>query len=156
MADEAERVVFDCVVYTQAIINPDGPAGKCLELARDDALTLCISDYLLAEILELPGKLAPRLKITREKLDVFIADLVQFSRHVATVPEIYRLERDPDDSHYINLALAAEANLITSRDRDLLDLMDTARSEARAFMQQFPQLRILTPDALLALLHRTP
>jgi hypothetical protein len=69
MEGEAERVVFDCVVYAQAIINPDGPAGKCLELAREGSLSLCTSDYLLGEIRELPGKLSPRLKVTATKVE---------------------------------------------------------------------------------------
>lgn len=154
MPGEAERVVFDCVVCAQAIINPDGPAGRCLELARDGALNLCISDYLLAEIRELPAKLSPRLKVTPQKVEQFIFDLVSFSRQVAQVPDLFRLDRDPDDSHYINLALAAEARLITSRDRDLLDLMDNARPESRSFMQQFPTLRILAPEQLLKEAHR--
>lgn len=149
MANEAERVVFDCVVYAQAIINPDGPAGACLEFARNGALSLCISDYLLGEIRELPGKLKPRLQITPEKVEQFILDLVSFSRMVQSVPEVYILDRDPDDSHYINLALAADAKLITSRDRDLLDLMDPSQSAGREFALHFPQLQILTPEQLL-------
>src|SRR5213076_263616 len=91
MPGEAERVVFDCVVYAQAVINPDGPAGKCLELARDGALSLCISDYLLTEIRELPGKLSSRLKITPIKVEEFILDLVRCSRRVDSIPEVYTL-----------------------------------------------------------------
>src|SRR5947207_8655167 len=103
MPAEAERVVFDCVVYAQAVINPEGPAGACLELARKGALSLCTSRYLITEISELPSKLAPRLNITTEKIRDFIMDLASFAREVRDVPEIFRLDRDPDDSHYINL-----------------------------------------------------
>ena len=154
MPAEAQRVVFDCVVYTQAIINPDGPAGRCLALARDGTISLCTSDYLLSEIRELPHKLKPRLRITPQKVEDFILDLMSVSRHVETVPETYVLQRDPDDSHYINLAVAVGARLITSRDRDLLDLMDDARPESREFMQRFPSLQILTPEELLAQFNR--
>jgi putative PIN family toxin of toxin-antitoxin system len=149
MSGEVERVVFDCVVYAQAIINPDGPAGACLEFAREGVLSLCISDYLLREIRELPGKLAPRLNITPQKVQEFIEDLVSFSRWIADVPHLYTLERDPDDSHYINLALASDAKLISSRDRDLLDLMDLSFPTARDFQTRFPTLRILRPEELL-------
>jgi putative PIN family toxin of toxin-antitoxin system len=148
MSDEAECVVFDCVVCTQAILNPDGPAGKCLELARDGGLTLCISDYLLTEIRELPDKLSPRFQVTSPKIEEFVADLKSFAPLIVNIPQIYHLQRDPDDSHYINLALAA-GKLITSRDRDLLDLMDDSNAEGRDFLQRFPGLRILTPPALL-------
>jgi predicted nucleic acid-binding protein len=57
--------------------------------------------------------------------------------------------RDPDDSHYVNLALAADAKLIVSRDRDLLDLMDNSIPEGLDFQGRFPSLRILDPVAFL-------
>jgi uncharacterized protein len=64
-------------------------------------------------------------------------------------PVVFTYERDPDDAHYVNLALAANANLIVSRDRDLLDLADTTRPEAIEFRRQFPTLRILEPVQFL-------
>ena len=150
MASDPERVVFDCVICAQAIINPFGPAGRCVELAKDGVVSLCISDYLIAEIRQLPSKLAPRLRITDEKVGTWVADLVSFAIHFADVPERYRLERDPKDSPYINLALVAEAKIVTSRDKDLLDLMDASRPESREFQQLFPALRILTPGQFLS------
>ena len=149
MSGQSEMVVFDCVVYAQAIINPNGPAGACLELARNGAVSLCISDYVLEEIRQLPAKIAPRFRITPAKVEECINDLIQFSRHMSQVPQVYVLDRDPDDSHYINLALAAGAKLITSRDRDLLDLMNAALPSGKAFQAQFPDLRVLTPEELL-------
>jgi predicted nucleic acid-binding protein len=34
------RVVFDCNVFLQALANPDGPAGQCLEFALTGKATL--------------------------------------------------------------------------------------------------------------------
>src|SRR5205823_5554624 len=116
----------------------------------EGALTLCSSPYLLSEIRELPAKLSPRLKITPQRVEGFILDLASFARHVQVVPEVFILDRDPDDSHYINLALAAHAKLITSRDHDLLDLMDRTSPEGQAFRLRFADLQILTPEGLLA------
>ena len=56
---------------------------------------------------------------------------------------------DPDDSHYVNLALHAEAGVIVSRDKHLLNLMDAARKEAQEFMAQFPAIRVIDPVELL-------
>ena len=64
-------------------------------------------------------------------------------------PEIFSYQRDPDDAHYINLALAADARLIVSRDKDLLDLMDATKPEAAEFQQRYPSLRILSPVGFL-------
>jgi putative PIN family toxin of toxin-antitoxin system len=102
------------------------------------------------EIRELPSKLSPRLKITSQRVEGFVLDLVSFARHVQVVPARYELRRDPDDSHYINLALAADAKWITSRDRDLLHLMDTTAVDGCEFQRLFPELRIITPEQLLA------
>ena len=63
------------------------------------------------------------------------------------MPNVVRSE--PGDAHYINLALAADARLIVSRDKDLLDLMDPAKPEAAEFQGRYPLLRILNPVAFL-------
>ena len=47
------------------------------------------------------------------------------------------------------LAVAADAKLIVSRDKDLLDLMDSAKPEAADFQARFPLLRILDPVLFL-------
>jgi predicted nucleic acid-binding protein len=63
---------------------------------------------------------------------------------LTAVPEVFKLERDPKDERYLNLALASSASYLVTWDRDLLDLMDD-----EAFRLQFPQLTILEPPALL-------
>jgi predicted nucleic acid-binding protein len=73
---------------------------------------------------------------------------------VATVPTLYEHPHDPDDSHYVNLALAAGARLVVSRDRDLLNLMETNRPEGEEFRRRFPELRILDPVEMLRELRR--
>ena len=45
---------------------------------------------------------------------------------------------------YLNLALAAAADYLVTRDKDMLDLMQDP-----AFRGQYPTLTILTPVALL-------
>jgi predicted nucleic acid-binding protein len=49
----------------------------------------------------------------------------------------------------VNLAVAAQANLIVSRDKDLLDLGNPARPESTEFHRRFPTLRILEPVQFL-------
>ena len=72
-----------------------------------------------------------------------------FGQIVSNVTPTYVHPIDPDDSHYIDLALAAGASLITSRDRHLLNLMDRA-PEGAEFHRRFPFLDIVTPEALLS------
>ena len=148
----APRVVFDCMIYTQALISERGPAGLCLNHVRLGALRLVWSDYVLQEIRELPLKLPARLLVTPERVDAFISAIAPYAEHRASVPPLYENPFDPDDSHYVNLALAAAANIITSRDKDLLRLMDDSIPEGHDFHGRFPDLRILTPETLLELL----
>ena len=50
----------------------------------------------------------------------------------------------PKDEPYLDLAVAAGARYLVSRDRDLLDLMNDAQ-----FRQRFPELIVLDPPAFL-------
>jgi len=59
-------------------------------------------------------------------------------------PRVFELPRDPKDEPYINLAIAARARYLVTRDKNLLDLKDdeALRRLARA-------LTILDPAAFL-------
>jgi predicted nucleic acid-binding protein len=72
------------------------------------------------------------------------------------VPAVFTYDRDPDDAHYVDLAVAAQAKLIVSRDRDRLDLMDDRRQDSLAFKRRFPSLRILDPVQLIRELEAAP
>jgi len=63
---------------------------------------------------------------------------------VADVVKAFTLERDPKDERYINLAIASEVRYLVSWDHDLLDLLSD-----EGFRQNFPNLTILDPPALL-------
>lgn len=143
---DLNRVVFDCNVYAQALINPKGPAGACLVAAQDGRIILFISEYVIQEIRELPTKLKAGLGVTAEVVERLILDVAKYAQPIDQVPQLYMHPHDPDDSHYINLAMVAKAMLIVSRDRHLLNLMDEARPDGREFKKQFPSLTVLTPD----------
>lgn len=144
-------VVFDCNVCFQAMVSPNGPAGRCVRMVRDGSLKLFVSDYVLAEIRDLPNdpQLVAKFQLTAEQAEAFIASIISVAQHCKDVPEVYQHPHDPDDSHYVNLAIANDARLIVSRDRHLLSLMDLARKEAQDFRRRFPTLRVLDPVSLL-------
>ena len=144
-----QRVVFDCPIYAQALINPRGPAAACLSLAQNGRFLLFISDYVVQEIRELPTKLKPKLGVTPQRVEGLIHDLAKYAQPIDNVPDTYVSPFDADDSHYINLALATRSQLVVSRDKHLLNLMDQAREEARDFARRFPELRIVEPPILL-------
>ena len=59
------------------------------------------------------------------------------------MPKEFSYPRDEDDEPYINLAIAAGAGFIISRDRDLLDLMTGHADKCKEFRQRFRPLKVV-------------
>jgi len=149
------NVVYDCNVFVQALINIDGPGGGCIRRALAKEVSLFLSDPLLTEIRETPTKPTPaRLGVTVERTEALIQNLLQVAVLVRTVPQRFTYKRDPDDAHYVDLAIETNSSLIVSRDKDLLSLMYSTDVEASSFRSQFPHLRILDPVTFLRELSR--
>lgn len=55
---------------------------------------------------------------------------------IKNVLQVFNYARDPKDEKYINLAVAAGAEYIISRDSDLLDLMTSFDNESKEFRQK--------------------
>lgn len=145
------RVVFDCNIFLQAMLSMRGPAFACFQRFERGEVLLFVSPYVLAEIKALPDH--PDLRrfktLTHDRVNRLITDVIARATTITNPPVVFTFERDPDDAHYVNLALEARAKLIVWRDKDLLDLMDTGLSDGRNFRTRFPDLRILLPQELL-------
>jgi putative PIN family toxin of toxin-antitoxin system len=145
------RAVFDCNIFLQALASPDGPAGQCLQLAIAGNVQLFISQAIVDEICDVAArpKVIVKLKLVPERLAAFIEAIEISATLLSGFPDPFEYRRDPDDANYVNLALAANAALIVSRDKDLLDLMDTTIADGAEFKSRFPLLRILDPVTFL-------
>ena len=154
MAGEAEpslvkpRVVFDCMVFLQGAGRPASPSRACFHLVDEGQIDLCLSSDILAEVRDVltrPKTLRQFPLLSPEWVETFLQNAEHKAIVVLTeVPKAFRLERDPKDEPYLDLAVAARARYLVSRDRDLLDLMNDAQ-----FRQRFPDLRITDPPAFL-------
>jgi hypothetical protein len=51
-----DKLVYDCNVYLQFLLNQNGPSGRCVSLALQNYVELFISDSVLTELRELPEK----------------------------------------------------------------------------------------------------
>ena len=149
-----ERVVFDCNVLFQALVSPGGPARKLVELAGEGTLALYSSSYVLDELKDVVSR--PKIQKQFVLSDVAVTKFFDLIAVCATmlddVVHVYDLPRDPKDAHYVDLAVAAKAKLIVSRDKDLLALRDDTTAEGRDFHARFPEIQVLTPPELLALI----
>jgi putative PIN family toxin of toxin-antitoxin system len=115
---------------------------------------LFISEFVLDELRDVTSRssIVARFRFTDERLKLFLESLVELATMVGDVPHVFEFPRDPKDARYVDLAVAAQAKLIVSRDRDLLSLGDSATADGRDFKSRFPELQILTPTELLQLL----
>ena len=65
---DPRRVVYDCNIFTQALMNPLGPAGACVVAAIENRVTLFVSEFVLEEIRDIPNKPTPRsVGVTHQK-----------------------------------------------------------------------------------------
>jgi putative PIN family toxin of toxin-antitoxin system len=141
------RAVFDCMVFLQAAGRLASPARACFHLIEEGRVTLCLSPEILVEVravLTRPKTLQKFPLLSPEWVESFVRDVETRAVLLSQVPKVLTLERDPKDEPYLNLALAAQANYLVSRDRDLLDLMSR-----ESFRKQFPELTILDPASFL-------
>jgi uncharacterized protein len=139
--------VFDATTLLQAAANRQGPAGQCLAFADEGHVQLLLSADTLAEIRDVLDR--PKIrrsfpKLTDEHVDAFLDRLIAVARHLDDIPAAFRLDRDPDDEPYVNLAIAAGAGFLVSRDNDLLDLAKDTQ-----FIAAHPSLAIVDPVAFL-------
>lgn len=146
------KVVFDCNVFLQALLNPHGIAAKCKKLVNNQKVILFVSADILREVSEVLQRprfqmLSPHL--TPERITAFLEDIRDKAIPLTNVPEEYHFQRDPKDEPYINLAIVAEARYLVSYDKDLLDLMNSATESGREFQRRYPMLKIVDPLTLL-------
>jgi putative PIN family toxin of toxin-antitoxin system len=142
------------MVFVQALANAKGPAHACYQLVQSGMLCLHITPAVVAEVREVLGRSKLRKKLpslTPEVVDAFLRDVESHAVLLSEVSDVFKFPRDPKDEPYLNLAIAAQARYLVSRDNDLLDLM-----EDEGFRRQYPGLTIIDPGALLRELTPSP
>jgi predicted nucleic acid-binding protein len=68
------RAVFDCNTFLQALASPDGPAGKCVQLALDGKVDLYLSPTVLEELAEVASRatVIAKLQLTPDRTQAFL------------------------------------------------------------------------------------
>lgn len=154
----ARPAVYDCNVLLGAILSTRGANYACVELVMSGRVTLILSSKVLLELRRMPDhKDLKRFKsLTVERIDALVARLLPRAMLIDDIPARFEYARDPDDAHYVNLALAANAVYVVSRDKDLSDLMNAETADAVDFRGRFPHLRILEPREFLEEMRTLP
>jgi predicted nucleic acid-binding protein len=92
---ERLKVVFDCNVFLQALGNPFGPAGQCLQAAFDRNVQLFIDRKLLEELVEVARRptVVRALKLLPRRVDALMLALAVVATLIENV-RIHSLTRE--------------------------------------------------------------
>jgi uncharacterized protein len=160
LSPEIPTVVFDCPVYLQAVLRPDGPAAACLHRVEVGAAMLVVSDEIMAEVEEVLGRPEFHRPRPRSLNPTLVREFLGWLRELASmvheVPHVFSYARDPNDEPYLNLAIATRAAYIVTRDRDLLDLNVPESEPGKELREHLPGIGILDPVAFLRRLPHLP
>ena len=143
------------MVFLQGLISESGVAVNCFELFENGIVELFISEEVLTEIQDVitrPKLQAKYSRLTDERAEKLVEVLRTKATLIKNVPPVFNYARDPKDEKYINLAVAAGAEFIISRDTDLLDLMTSFDDDSKEFRQKFRPLRVIQPLEFLKMI----
>jgi putative PIN family toxin of toxin-antitoxin system len=140
------KVVIDTTVYVSAFLRPSrgGVSFDLLNVAKEGKFELYISERILDELATtLLGerRMLDRYGYGAAAVSDYCQSLREFAKLVADVPDVRGIvRRDPDDDKIVACALAAAADYLITRDRDLLSL------------ERHDDIVMITPEAFLRLL----
>jgi putative PIN family toxin of toxin-antitoxin system len=139
-------IVPDSTVLVSAFLAPHGAADRVLDAAMANQVQLAVSAAILAEtrrVLLTYRRLRQRYTYTDDEVEGFYALLGQAFILLTAFPPVSGVCRDPNDDMVLACAVAASAQYLVTRDKDLLVL------------QQYQGIMIVTPEAFLTWLRST-
>ena len=123
------KAVFDTNLLVSAFLSREHPGGATNELLRfviAGEVELYLSAEIIDEAIEIlieRRRLRTRYGYSAEEIGQYRADLLTLAHIVhEPAPTPGAVPRDPDDDMIIACAVAAGADYLVSRDRDLLSL----------------------------------
>lgn len=149
------RAVIDCNVYVQAIGSERGPAAECLRLLYTNRIEVFVSRDILKEIRAVLRYPSVRMKLSElndEQVELFVKNLSFRATRIKSVKHRFDYPRAHQDEPYLDLAAAAKAGFLVSRDKDLLSLMTSHAQIAKNFRQTCPGIQILKPEEFLQII----
>ena len=143
------------MIFLQAAAKPLGPAAALLELVEIGELEMFVSEAGLDEIREVLAGTSLQRKfpsLTNSTVSDFLERVQLCSVLTKVVPNLFTLDRDPKDAKYVNLAIAAGADFLVTRDNDLLELRKQGSPLLPTLEQLDLQCKIVDPFQMLSYL----
>jgi putative PIN family toxin of toxin-antitoxin system len=138
------RVVLDTNVFVSAILSPEGPPARILEIALTGRIRLVISQAILREIrqvLQYPKiqKLLKKRRITAPELEAVVLKILKVAFLTTGQLSLEGICGDPADDMVVSCAVEGEVDFIVSGDQDLTSL------------ESYQWIKIVAPAAFLKL-----
>ncbi len=108
------RVVLDTNVLVAALLTPVGACGRLLDLALDGAIRVYVDRRILQEYEDVLRR--PQLSLPPDAVAVVLDFFRYAAEPVAALPLPMSLP-DPDDHSFLEVAVTAEAVLVTGNRR---------------------------------------
>jgi len=115
------RVVVDTNVFVSSFLG--GNPGKIIDLWKSGQITICLSQPVFEEYIEVLRRLGLQSEQELEEL----VGLFARGFHVlytANTPALHVVDNDPDDNKFIECAVALRAEFIISGDKALTTMKD--------------------------------
>jgi putative PIN family toxin of toxin-antitoxin system len=128
------RVVVDTNVFISSFFG--GNPRKIIDLWKSGEITICLSKSIVDEYI----KVLRRLGLQNDKEIEELLGLFAHGFHVvftAKTPELYIVEKDPDDNKFIECAVALKAKFLVTGDKALKAI------------QEYMNIKIVSPAEFL-------
>ena len=145
------RIVLDSGVLVRANAKSTGPAREALTAILGGPHELVISAFLLdetARVLRYP-RLLSRHGLSDQEIDEHVEYLRQIADLVDVVVREAVVLSDPDDDPVVYTAVDGRADILCTRDRDLLhpSVVAFCQDHEIAVMNEVDLLRLIAPRA---------
>ncbi len=113
------KVVIDTNVFISSFFG--GTPRKIINQWKEGRITLCLSQEIVEEYLEVLNRLGLKDKNEIRKLTKLFAEGYS-SIFTAATPTLFIVEDDPDDNKFIECAVALDCKIIVSGDKHLKNI----------------------------------
>jgi len=128
------RVVIDTNIFVSSFFG--GNPRKIIDLWKEEKITLCLSNAILDEYVDVLCKIG--LKDEHEIEELLSLFLKGFNLLFTTkTPRIRIVKNDPDDDKFIECAVALKADAVITGDREILAV------------KKYMGIKIVTPQQFL-------
>lgn len=140
------RLVLDTNTLLSGLANRNSASGQLLKHCENRQVLLLMSRPVQIEYFRVLGSaeiLRRNPEITWQSIDLVLRHLRYFGLYFGHVTARFRLDRDPNDQPFVELAIEGSASHLVTNDKDLLSLARGHDDAAKRLRQRLPNLRIL-------------